>query len=526
MRKKAILTIAGTVVFAGAAIALPILVINNSLKHSTSFNYDKIGIYVEKTAWDAYSLAVKKYNEKYPDHKYDIQMLELGAFDAVDLIQTLGYADQKVADLIYCPIDRIPSLVEHNGALMGFKNPNDLISNEFDPKIYEGIGIESFAKKSEALVVPPDSENKEPQPFYFGVPHSTESLVLYYKGFSDDELTSIQKITEVVNVDNWTNSMYSFKFNDLWYALGVIAGFLEVEKTGAGTNGQLVGKVLVSNNTLTSKYQSNVVNVSDKTNPDYPIQDYGQTPGWNDSGVSIETSKATKALQKTLDYLASYYNRSKVKNNLLGSNNNDWLLDGDKFSPITTTLSEKAQKAALIDGPWMVATYSGIFDRAIAVPNLVDNVPYLQAPGGWLYAINQRNNGNAEKIRDMKRFLNILLTDEEVIMAQYKDAGKIIEGTFAKTLLENYANNPATNQLEASVIKAVFNSKTMDQRPDGGNANFSNVWSRWDENGFRAPSTRDFLVKETNIQDAEVSKRLKSAFATSFSAMLKGLQEK
>ena len=290
----------------------------------------------------------------------------------------------------------------------------------------------------------------------------------------------------------------------------------------------MVGKILVSSNTLNSRYQSNMTNLS-TDNKTFPIQNYELTPGWNESGITIDPSVATSALQKAMDFLSSFYNRSKVRNNLLNQNGNDWLLDGDQFSPKTTTLSEKASKAAVIDGPWMISTYSSIYDKAIAIPNLTEEgVPYVQAPGGWLYAINQRNSTNEVKIRDMKRFLNILLTDEEVIMAQYKQAGKIIEGSFAKTLLEEYANDSQTPKLEASVLKAIYSSESMDQRPDGGNADFNLVWSRWDENGFRSPSIKNMLVgwDTRNLSDAEVSRRLKEALSTSFDAMLRGLQSK
>ena len=525
---KKYLTFTGLGLFSAAAIALPIVAVQNSLKNSSSFDFNKIGVYVEKPWMPAYELAVKKYNEKFSDRKFDIQLLELGAFDAVDLIQKLGYGDQKVADLIYSPIDRVPTLVEHHGALMGFDSPEKIISDEFDKIIYQGSDVKTFAKKGEALITPPGAEEgTEPKPYYFGIPHSTEALILYYKGFSDEDVKSIDSIVKSVQDDQWTNSMYSFKFNDLWYALGLIAGFLESKQTGAGTNGQLVGKVLVSANTLASKFQSNMAHV-EKTNAEFPLQEYQQTPGWTSSGVSITSSKATEALQEALDFLAHYYNSSKVENKILGQQGNDWLLDGDQYEPKTTILSEKATKAAVINGPWMVSNYSSIYDHAIPVPNIEENIPYIQAPGGWLYGINQRNAQNPDKIRDMKRFLNILLTDKDVIMSQYQNAGKIIEGSFAKTTLQNYAQDTSTPKLEAAVIKAVYDSKTMDQRPDGGNADFNSVWSKWDENGFRAAANKEFLVgmNTQDLSDDKVSEKLKAALATSFTTMLKSLRDK
>lgn len=529
---KKIASIVGGIVVLGAAITLPIMAVSNASKHSTSFDYDKIGVYCDTALRPVYEEAVRVYNKKYPDRKYDIQLRELGAFDGVDLIQTLGYADQKVADLIYCPIDRIPSLVELHGALMGFDSPEAIISEEFDSKIYSSLegGVKEFAAKGEALVVPPNSEEgTEPQPFYFGIPHCKEALVLYYKGFSDDEISSIEKITKIVNDDNWTNSMYSFKFNDLWYALGVVAGFIESKQEGAGQNGQLIGKILVSNNTLSSGYQSNMTNLVSE-NKNWPLQNYEDTPGWDDKGITIDPKIATEALQEALDFLASYYNRSKVYNNILRQEGNDWLLDGDNFAPKTTQLAGAAKKAAVIDGPWMVDQYRGKFDQAIPVPNLTESgVPYVQSPGGWLYGINQRNATNPEKIRDMKRFLNVLLTDENVIMQQYKKSGKIIEGQVAKKILDSYADNPSTDKLEATVIKSVNASVTMDKRPDGGNADFNLVWSRWDEQGFRStsgnPGMKHVLVNPSvRWTDAQVSERLRQHLATSFETMLRGLK--
>ena len=84
-------------------------------------------------------------------------------------------------------------------------------------------------------------------------------------------------------------------------------------------------------------------------------------------------------------------------------------------------------------------------------------------------------------MRDMKRFLNILLTDEEVINLQYSKAGKIVEGSLAKGVLKKTVVDAKPTSLEAQVINAVFDSfnpedrHVMDQRPDGGNADFSQV---------------------------------------------------
>ena len=527
---KKYLAFTGGAMFAAAAIALPIIAINNSTKNAASFDFDKIGVYVEKSWTPAYEMAIKKYNETYPDKKYDIQLLELGSFEVIGLIETLGYADQKIPDLIYAPIDRVPSLVESSGALVGFDSPEKLISSEFDPKIYAGLGVENFARKGEALIIPPNtSQPAIPQPYYFGVPHSTEALILYYKGFSQEEIKTIENIANIVNNNNWKEEMYGFKFNDLWFGLGVIAGFLEAEQEGAGQNGQLVGKVLVSNNTFETKFQSNMTNV-EKNNSDYPLENYENTPGWSESGITIAPERATKALQSALDFLASFYNSSKVHNELTNTDGNDWLiLDADGFNAraINLATDRKVKKAAMIDGPWKVTDFSNIFTDAVPIPPIKNGVPYLQAPGGWLYAINQRNATNPDKIRDMKRFLNILLSDEDVIQAQYQNAGKIIEGSFAKGVLQNYANNPTTSKLVAETINAVFASKTMDQRPDGGNADFAQVWSRWDENGFRYPPTKDFLVNfSTKLTDAEVAQKLKSALAVSFTTMIRALQGK
>ena len=526
---KKYLAFTGGAMFAAAAVALPIIAINNSTKNAASFDFDKIGVYVEKSWTPAYEMAIKKYNETYPDKKYDIQLLELGSFEVIGLIETLGYADQKIPDLIYAPIDRVPSLVESSGALVGFDSPEKLISSEFDPKIYDGLGVENFARKGEALIIPPNTPQPAiPQPYYFGVPHSTEALILYYKGFSEDEIKTIENVVKIVNDNQWKNQMYGFKFNDLWFGLGVIAGFLEAAQPGAGKNGQLVGKILVSNNNLETKFQSNMTNVG--TNFNYQLDNYENTPGWTESGITIQPEKATKALQSALDFLASFYNSSKVRNELADTNGNDWLiLDGDNFNARATELANKedAKKAAIIDGPWKVTDFSKIFTDAVPVPPVKDKIPYLQAPGGWLYAINQRNATNPDKIRDIKHFLNILLSDEEVIRAQYQNAGKIIEGSFGKTILQNYAKDPTTPKLVSETINAVFNSQTMDQRPDGGNADFAQVWSRWDENGFRYPPTKDFLVNfSTKLTDVEVAQKLKSALAISFETMIRALQGK
>lgn len=534
-RTKKNLKISGWSVFAGFSIALPIIAVSTSFKTQNSFDVDKIGVYIESSWRPAYEKAIEKYKEKYKDYKYDIQLLELGSFTAVELIEQLGYSDQKVADLIYTPIDRIPGLVENQNALVGFEKANELISSEFSSEIYQNSSIEAFAKKGEALIRKPKPNGgfeEETTPFYFGVPHSTEALILFYKGFSEEEISSIESITEAVNNDKWTNSMYAFKFNDLWHGLGVLAGFINAqggESSDVGYNGQLFGKILVTQ-TSNGNYQSNMVNINGVTET---LEDYANTPGWNDGGKTIETSKATEGLIKAVEWIAKYYNSAARAGNNSGVGNiksNDWLLDGNSFSPSVSALisSEKITKAAVVDGPWQLENYNDKFTDAIPVPNLDKNgTKYIQAPGGWLYGFNQRNQLNYDKMRDMKRFLNILLTDQEVIEEQYRKAGKIVEGDVAKKALDDSIVNKNPNTLEAKVIKAVFDSKAMDQRPDGGNADFSQVWNAWDGNGVA--STTDGVrnaLQNPSLDLNSVTEILKKGLVNSFGTMLKGLRDK
>ena len=531
-RMKKNLKISGWSVFAGVAIALPIISVSFSFKTKNSFDENKIGVYVESSWRPAYEKAIEKYKQKYSDYKYDIQLLELGAFSAVELVEQLGYADQKVADLIYTPIDRIPGLVENQNALVGYETAQQLISDEFDSAIYQGETVESFAKKGQALVRKPKPNGgfeDETTPFYFAVPHATEALILYYSGFTEEEIKSIDSITKAVNDDKWADSMYAFKFNDLWHGLGVLAGFINAQEEGAGINGQLVGKVLVTE-TSSGGYQSNMVNIGDET-PE-PLEDYVNTPGWEPQGKTIETSKATTGLINAVNWIAKYYNDAATVPGVA----NDWLLDGNSFSPTVSSLIDTKQKKAVIDGPWQLSNYNDKFKHAIVVPNLDTNgTKYIQAPGGWVYGFNQRNQLNYDKMRDMKRFLNILLTDEEVINLQYFKAGKIVEGTLAKGVLKKEVVDPNPTSLEAQVITAVFDSfnpedrHVMDQRPDGGNADFSQVWGSWDAKGL-ASTAADNNIKgaltDTKATLDYVQKFLRNGLVKSFKTMLTGLRNK
>ncbi|MBR3348243.1 MAG: hypothetical protein IKG36_02405, partial [Mycoplasmataceae bacterium] len=93
--------------------------------------------------------------------------------------------------------------------------------------------------------------------------------------------------------------------------------------------------------------------------------------------------------------------------------------------------------------------------------------------------------------------------------------------------LDDSIVNENPNTLEAKVIKAVFDSKAMDQRPDGGNADFSQVWNAWDGNGVA--STTDGVrnaLQNPSLDLNSVTEILKKGLVNSFGTMLKGLRDK
>lgn len=214
------------------------------------------------------------------------------------------------------------------------------------------------------------------------------------------------------------------------------------------------------------------------------------------------------------------YKKSYSTTNPILNGTNDWLL-GDNYSARSTELfnNSSVTNAYIIDGPWSKSTYSE-GDGAVAVPNVTNGVQYVQAPGGWVYGINQRNFDNPTKIAEMKDFLNILLTDPEVIRLQYDYAGKIIDGNLGRETLENDPTYGVKDDFDKSVLEAVFDSQKMDSRPDGGNTSFDSVWSAWDEQGWSFNQVKALLA-DKNTDEASL-KSVRDHFVTDFNAMLKG----
>lgn len=241
----------------GVVVSISAFALINVSSITTSFSENSIGIYVEKEWEPAYEKAVEKYNET--KRTYNIEIKELAATDAYSLVTTLGATDQKVADLIYIPLDRIPSFVQDYQALMGFDTPEALLEG-IDPQVY-GDDIEGFATKGAAKVT--SYETGETINSYFAIPHSTESLIMFYKGKKPDSTSTLDTIADSVISNGWANSMFGYDFNNLWYSLGVVAGFVEQLTQGAGFNGQNVGRLFVTNND--TGYQSNMTKINNVT---------------------------------------------------------------------------------------------------------------------------------------------------------------------------------------------------------------------------------------------------------------------
>ncbi len=537
--RKKILTSGATLLGIAAVVAIPSVVIPNALSTSTSFDPQAIGVYCEKQWKPAYELAVKKYNAE--GHKHPIQLKENGSFDALGLVETLGYQDQKVADLLYMPLDRIPSLVQDQQALMGFATPQALLGEYTgehidDPSTIKPIistdvtgtsedDINAYAKTGQAVV---ESADGKLRPYYFGISHATEALILFNKGYTPDELknTNVMNLVDAAATDGWKTQMVSFEFKNLWSGLGVIAGFVEKQVTGAGVNGQNVGRLIVTKNSLSSKYQSNFTRINDLSNVS-DMQNPDQIEGWDSKGVSCTLEQGSTAFKNAVDYVTTFYKKTvPLKNpNLGGEATNDWLI-GTEFGKTQGDLfrNPDIKKGVVVDGPWAKDSLKG--DNVHVSPMISldsNNTPYLQAPGGWLYAINQRNWDNPSKVNDIKSFVNILLSDPEVINMEYQTAGKIIDGKIAKTTLESDLKG-----FDKEVLDAVYAStapgKRMNARPDGGNSDFGQAWSMWDGDGWTSAGAKTIL-KDQTINESELNK-MREILITSANSMIDRLKKK
>ncbi len=432
---------------------------------STGFDSDKIGVYVESEWKPAYEAAVNAYNAK-GGHKYQIQLKEEKAFAAFEKIDTLGHNDSQVADLIYTPLDRVPEFATKQ-ALLPFKTADELVKG-IDPSVYGS---------NQAAFTTAGSANVNGTKYYFGIPHNKEALIMFYKG----NINPASTFKDLYKGANWTDTMVAAEFKNLWQALGAISG------AEGSTSGKAVGDSLIRWDG--SKYVSDMTAI--------------KNPNGN---------KNAEGLKKAVDYVAEYYATTVNKNNSMLGSTNDWLIDGNYGKNIDNCYA-KATNAAVIDGPWSLAKFKkdGV-TKASVVPNLDTDLPYTQAPGGWLYSINARNEGNTDKINDMKDFINILLTDQTVIKSMFDTAGKITYGDVASGILNKAYS---ADSLEGQVIKAVADSHALDQRPDNGNDKFGNVWDAWDKNGFGS----DEIVKLAKAADNNWTK-YEDVLASSFATML------
>lgn len=483
-----------------AAMAAPVALIS-SCSSDSGFDSNKIGIYVEDSWKDAFNKAIEVYNKNFEeggiwakdkDTKTEIQTKVKGAFDAAGLLDSVGYQAQETADLIYLPFDRIGSSAE-NGAIEGFDEVGfkevlgdqaNFVMDADKDKTISDTEFQAYANSTKY-----DKDGKANKDF-FAFTQNKEALVAFTKGkYSDSSMTIDQIINDVNNTntkkEDWaTKSMYNAKFYDLWFSIGILAGYMNSQ------NGKTVGEAIVRLDPKSNKYVSDLTSISTAT-----------------TGVS---SQLKAAVEKIAEWLNTSYTKGA-----------DWFLPADG-SNTQDQMAEKnfkgAKNAWLLDGPWNKSKWTDKKNGDVTVmpvQDIVQGKKFTQAPGGWAYAFNARNfkDGkavNESKVRDMKRFFQIIMGNTEVIKLMYSAAGKITAGVGAKDYLLNTAYKEES--VNKQLINAVYTSSTLDARPDTGNVKFGIAWQAWDQNGWRESKTKANIYKKEGFTTAAVLEAIQKSF--------------
>ncbi|MGL5521720.1 MAG: hypothetical protein ACRDAW_00420 [Metamycoplasmataceae bacterium] len=453
-------------VIAGTAVA-------TSCSASTGFSAGAIGIYVEANQVSAIEKAIKAYTESNPNGT-PIEYKVSGAFEAIDLINTLGFQNQTVADLLYIPIDRIPSLVQNKALLgMDFATFGDADINQavFD---FDGDGKITDAEKQKF------GETTLIGNQYYGYQQNKEALVAFVKGTKYGNSTAFDSLTKImadVNTDGWKTSMYSTKAPDLWFNLGLLGWALN----GAKTTGKELGDSLIRIDSATNKYTSDMLSL--------------ENPGTNANAAKYKT------------FITEY---ATEINKSVATHGKDWLINvlGPSFTSESTKLFKAATDAFVIDGSWAKNVWTAEGNGNVSIMNVPS---YIQSPGGWLYGINARNHNNAKKIDDMQKFISIILSNEGVILDNYTQGSKITFGAAASKILDSATSLSASDK---QLIAAVSSSVNLGTRPDNGKAEFGNVWEAWDQNGLASQGSIAEFKKATGFDVNVIFKQLVAGFTT------------
>ncbi|MGL4183684.1 MAG: hypothetical protein ACRCRP_00935 [Metamycoplasmataceae bacterium] len=453
-------------VVAGATIA-------TSCSTSTGFSEGAIGIYVEANQVQMIEKAIKAYKESNPNGA-PIEYKVSGSFDALDLINTLGFKNQTVADLLYIPIDRIPSLVQ-NKALLGMDlatfGDADLNKEIFDFNNDGQVTEDEIKQFGETTLIGTQ---------YYGYQQNKEALVAFVKGskYGDaKQFDSLTKIMADVNTNGWKTSMYSTKAPDLWYNLGLLGWALNAAKT----TGTELGNSLIRIDSSTGKYTSDMLSL--------------ETPGTNANAQKYKT------------FISEY---ATEINKSVAANGKDWLINvlGPSFTSESSKLFKAATDAFVIDGSWAKNVWTATENGTVSIVNVPS---YIQSPGGWLYGINARNNGNTKKIDDMQKFISIILSNQEVVLDNYTQGSKITFGAAATKILDSATT---LTESDKQLIKAVSSSINLGTRPDNGKAEFGNVWEAWDANGLASQGSIAEFKKTTGFDVNVILKQLVAGFTT------------
>ncbi|WP_036452618.1 hypothetical protein [Mycoplasma buteonis] len=349
---------------------------------------------------------------------YRIRVVEKPVFDAINIIQTIGFNDSKqVADLIYAPSDRVTELAQWNAVLDIEKFDPTVLTALKDSVHLTNLELKDIKEYGKYTGIKVKEDGIDVESKFLAIRHNQEGIVLA-SNLSENDARNVLKDTQNNTLEKLVaNGKAILYTQNYWYGNGLLGGYFEkLQKENKTENQsvlQLMNKTLYKNEGLPSSGWVKTDPAYKYYGPAISIQARIVWPIYNAIyQMSEEEYKATPWGKNNIDrgalQLALGFDWGQISNNIYG-----WF---GKNALNFTTL-----------GTWELqnAFKNGNVKSVFVVPNGSDSSAYLQAPGSWSFTYNKRNISASPERKEALKNLLLAIYTPEASNAYFKQDTKI-----------------------------------------------------------------------------------------------------
>lgn len=452
----------------------------------------EIIVAVDGVQKDFYQKAIEIYNKTPSAANFKIKTLQKDVWGALDF-GLQGNSSSEVADIFYLPGDRVTDLTQKNA----LSYIDDLIPELIDELAQATNATEAEKAQLRSFGTIRGRSGNNSVSKLMAIRHNTEAIILASRLPEAEARTVLTNPNTDTLLELINQGKLLLRFQDFWYANGVLAGAFEKlakDNPNDATLTNIMSRILYTD-TATGKISSGFVE-GNQYNAHFKaaLKVY--------SSLFFPIYEAA-FLKDSNAYAETVWGKNGIsQSDLVESLNSS---TGEAQAKIFSLMKDGKIDYAVI-GSWDTqnSETAGGAKSFFNVVKADDNNRYLQTPGSWSFAINSRNNGaSSARKTAIKEFFKALYS-VEAFTEYFKDDSKIpFVDNVQKTLIngiksENTAEfNEVTKFAQElgyanyAALKADVDKKISDISVLSSQGIWGNSWSADGEGSNKTDHTAD-----------------------------------